>query len=86
MAKNLFTREFYVQLFNAIEESVKNEYECPDSPCSEHCASGYIDGDEFQETGKNEEIYFECSVVANNEWADESFDHAFGTWHDPFPL
>ena len=71
MKANIFTKEFYTNLFKKIED------EFPDVEYREH--NGYNYG--FEVDG----YYVDLDVYFVFEWNDESFDHAFGTWHDPNP-
>ena len=65
-----FTKDFYKRLHEAVMASAsKAKYEDDG-----YLASIYVDGYEVELTA-----YF------NWERHDESFDHAFGTWHDPHP-
>ena len=70
MKTNIFTKEFYSHLFEKIEAEF---------PYVEHCEyNGYNYG--FDVDG----YYIELDIYFAFEWQDDSFDHAFGTWHDPF--
>ena len=76
MNANIFTPDFYSNLFDALLERVKdndNQYEdiCEGNVIGMDC---YID-----------DMYITCNVHYTTELHDESFDHAFGTWHDPNP-
>lgn len=71
MKTTQFHSDFYARLHEAIMASASDAvYD------DEHGHQGtyYVDGYEVELTA-----YF------NWERHDESFDHAFGTWHDPFP-
>lgn len=76
MAKNIFTPEFYKEMYDKLMKRAKNysgdnyEKAIEGSPVAEDCYVGeyYVTIDE---------------VCFDKEWVDESFDHAFGTWHDP---
>lgn len=72
MKTNIFTKEFYSKLSDAIiEKGGDADYEklCEHESVSVCC---YVDN-----------MYIEAEVVYGTTWCDDSFDHAFGTWHDP---
>lgn len=72
MTKRDFTADFYRHLYDAIREYTDDlELDGCDTSAS---ATLYVDGCEV-----------ELTVEFSLEWIDESFDHAFGTWHDPYP-
>lgn len=71
MTTNIFTKEFYSKLSDAIiEKGGDADYEklCEHESVSVCC---YVDN-----------MYIEAEVVYGTTWCDDSFDHAFGTWHD----
>ena len=72
MAKNIFTPDFYKDLYKEICDYCKNNYVSDGE--SSGTMSGCFSLDEY-------EIEFEADIEC--EFQDESFDHAFGTWHDP---
>lgn len=74
MAKNIFTPDFYKAVYKAICEYCEKNYESNGE--SSDTMSGSFSYKEY-------EIEFEADI--EGEWHDESFDHAFGTWHDPNP-
>lgn len=88
MTRNLFTKEFYQEVFGQIDkwladtDNFQPEIE-NDSTTAYLC----IEGDErFLEHPEDDDVIeldIECYCVC--EWNDDSFDHAFGTWHDPHP-
>jgi hypothetical protein len=68
----MFSQEFYKHLCDAIHERL-DEVEYDDE------ANGYPEA--FNVDG-----YDVCATVYYDfDLHDESFDHAFGTWHDPCP-
>lgn len=72
MKKVQFTREFYEHLDDAIMKGLDNVTYDDD-------ISNY--GDSFEVDG----FEVEATICYTWELHDDSFDHAFGTWHDPYP-
>lgn len=71
MKTNIFTKEFYKHLFTKMEADFGNvEY----NDMNEYICAYEVDGYDI-----------ELTVSYDFEWHDDSFDHAFGTWHDPYP-
>lgn len=73
MSKNIFTPDFYKNVYKAICEYCEKNYESNGE--ASDTMSGCFTLDEY-------EIEFDADIEC--EWCDESFDHAFGTWHDPY--
>jgi hypothetical protein len=74
MSKNIFTKDFYKKVYDEVFDACKSEFVNEDGECYGKCyVTINIDGYEIDLTA-----LVEC------EWSDDSFDHAFGTWHDPF--
>ena len=76
MTKNIFTPEFYQKMYDALMDvdwSYNDDYEAviEGLPVAEDC---YVD--DYYITA--DKVYYD------KEFVDESFDHAYGTWHDPF--
>ncbi len=76
MKKEIFTADFYSKLTDTLIKDVNSNdvyYEdlCEGKSISMDC---YID-----------DMYVTCDVCFSTEVHDDSFDHAFGTWHDPYP-
>lgn len=78
MDKSIFTTEFYKNLYDALLENAKSDwyYEdvCNGKLLSMDCECGWAS-----------DVYVVCDIEVGTEVHDESFDHAFGTWHDPAP-
>lgn len=83
MAKNLFTREFYREVYKQIDQRLNDDYNPTAEYCDENVYVCIEDDDRFTEA--DDVIEVEADVCTYNEFQDESFDHAFGTWHDPCP-
>lgn len=82
MAKNLFTKEFYQFVYNEINKRLEEDF-CPSEEVEE--TDGYVCIEEKPYAEDDEVIEISATVETENEWNDDSFDHAFGTWHDPCP-
>lgn len=67
-----FSRDFYEKLYKAIMDKVDEV--AYDDEADGYPDTFYVDGCEVDAT-----VYY------GFELHDESFDHAFGTWHDPYP-
>lgn len=76
MATTIFTKEFYSKMYDELLGSAK-----------------YLWGDRLEDAMDGKAVAEDCyvgeyyitvdEVYYDREWVDESFDHAFGTWHDP---
>lgn len=72
MKKIKFTKEFYKHLYDAIMDGAGDvEYDC--------------DKDGYPDTFYVDGYAVDMTVYYGWEVHDDSFDHAFGTWHDPYP-
>lgn len=71
MSKNIFTPDFYKKVYDAVYDYCKENYQ-RDYEGSMSVSTVTVDGCEI-----------ECDADIDTEWQDDSFDHAFGTWHDP---
>ena len=78
----LFTKEFYQAVFHQMEERIKEDF-CPTEEDEE--VDGYACFEEEPFVDDDDCIEVEMTLRTQNEWEDDSFDHAFGTWHDPCP-
>ena len=78
-AKEIFTPEFYKKLYDELLEKANKDWYYEDV-----CESGHLAMDcECDWAG---DIYVVLNdVEVGTEVHDDSFDHAFGTWHDPHP-
>ena len=74
----IFTDEFYKALYDKILEAGKNAAEEHDEDMLD---KQVID---FEVYGLDD-IFITGTAEYDTEWHDGSFDHAFGTWHDPCP-
>ena len=72
MKTNIFTTDFYNHLYNKITERMNDD--CYD----EDNGTGFSHYYEF------DGYCVELDVFYDYEWEDDSFDHAFGTWRDPY--
>lgn len=77
MAENIFTPDFYKALYDAIVEASKGTMDL--------WAEEIADGESVGVDCYVDNYYITAEVIVATEWHDESFDHAFGTWHDPNP-
>ena len=73
MKKVNLTPEFYEQLVNDVYDYCKRNYENEDG-------EKYVTMSVCLSIGDYE---VELDAEVESEFVDESFDHAFGTWHDP---
>ena len=72
MKTKVFSEDFYKHLYKAIKDGAGDvEY---DAEANGYLDTFYVDGYAVDVT-----VYYEWEVH------DDSFDHAFGTWHDPHP-
>ena len=71
----VFTKEFYLKIYKELHDYCEENYD------GEEVMTVWIDDIEIN--GHYYEI--DCEVDIEREFHDESFDHAFGVWHDPFP-
>ena len=78
----LFTKEFYQAVFHQMEEKLKEDL-CPTEEDEEVDGYACFEEEPFADDGDCIEV--EMILRTQNEWEDDSFDHAFGTWHDPCP-
>lgn len=70
-----FTQEFYKAVYNELQDFAKDY----DFGCD-------FDVEPTIEVEFNGRKYsLDVEVGYGKEWHDDSFDHAFGTWHDPNP-
>ena len=79
MATTIFTPDFYKMVNKELTEVLTKQYE-PKEMSEEYVAYICI---EPEDSGDCIEVELTCQC--NNTVHDESFDHAFGTWHDPCP-
>ena len=77
----LFTKEFYQAVFHQMEERLKEDF-CPTEEDEEVDGYACFEEEPFADDGDCIEV--EMTLRTLNEWEDDSFDHAFGTWHDPY--
>lgn len=87
MVRNLFTREFYKEVFDQMDKYLSDaDNFLPEREQETATAYVCIEGDDrFLEHPDDDDVIemdIECDCVC--EWEDDSFDHAFGTWHDPY--
>lgn len=73
---NIFTEDFYSELYDAVLDVGCN---C-DYYYEDILDDKYVDIDCY--VG---DLYITATVHYTKEWHDDSFDHLFGTWHDPYP-
>lgn len=81
MAKNLFTKDFYEKVFKELDDWMSREDGMENS--GSKTVTLYIEDDERFNDGDTIEIEMEAGYECDLH--DDSFDHAFGTWHDPCP-
>lgn len=77
MASNIFTPEFYKAFYDAVIEEGKADSNYADICDGEHVSIDFYIGED--------DMYVTCEAHYITELHDDSFDHAFGTWHDPYP-
>ena len=81
MAENIFTLDFYKKVYKEIEDYLSDSDKYKPKSSNED-VSVYLN---WYDADTDTEYEVELTVNADNEWHDDSFDHAFGTWHDPYP-
>ena len=79
MANSIFTPDFYKKLYKEIEKYLENDY------CAEYSDEAVAVSLYWHDDDTDSEYEVELTAEVENEWYDESFDHAFGTWYDPCP-
>ena len=72
--KKAFSTEFYKKLYDRVYDECEKRFENPDN---EPSVSMTVEI-EF------DDCTIEADVEVTCEFEDRSFDHAFGTWHDPY--
>lgn len=72
MKKVDFTKDFYEKVYKAVYEYCEEYYK---SDCDGSMSVSTVEVDGYE---------IECDADIDTEWHDDSFDHAFGTWHDPY--
>lgn len=73
MVQKIFTHEVYKMMVDAIEDYRSN-------------LDGFEPNESYSVEVETEDCYFiDFEVQFDYEVHDDSFDHAFGTWHDPNP-
>ena len=74
MTKIEFTKEFYKKVYEALCDYCQENFENLDGEAYGTCnAEVEVDG-----------FVIEAECGCECEFEDSSFDHAFGTWHDPY--
>lgn len=74
MSKNIFTKDFYKKVYDEACKACKKNFINEDGEQYGTClVTISVDGYEI-----------ELNALVECEYEDESFDHAFGTWHDPY--
>lgn len=68
----MFTKDFYFHLYNEVINKMNDDSYDEDEGTG---FSHYYEVDGYD---------VELDVFYTYEWQDDSFDHAFGTWRDPY--
>ena len=73
MANNIFNNDFYKAFYDAVVEAGQTDIDCENVCEGKNVPIDFEVGD----------LYVTCEAHYMTEKHDESFDHLFGTWHDP---